>query len=91
MGRDNGQVRASADLQEGDGARYGFPMNLMDRYIYRLIREDISITVVLEQNRYLSRIKERTPVYRCEPLKHGKAAMMPKAVTVEDKPRLQPH
>lgn len=49
------------------GARYGFPVNLLDRYIQRLLRRKVSITLVLERAQYLTGIKEREPAYRFEP------------------------
>lgn len=50
------------------GARYGFPVNLLNRYIQRLLRRKVSITLILERVRYLTGIKERAPAYRFEPL-----------------------
>lgn len=46
------------------GARYGFPVNLMKRYFWRLLRHRPSIVLILEREQYLTGIKERVPVYR---------------------------
>jgi hypothetical protein len=49
------------------GARYGFPVNLLDRYIQRLLQQKVSITLILERGQYLTGIKERVPAYRFAP------------------------
>jgi hypothetical protein len=48
------------------GARYGFPVNLMHRYIERLIKRKVSITLILEKERYWTGIKQRIPAWRFE-------------------------
>jgi RNA-directed DNA polymerase len=49
-------------------ARYGFPINLMNNYLQKLLIMKMSITLIFEKERYLSRIKERAPIYRYEVL-----------------------
>lgn len=46
------------------GAIYGFPANLMNRNIQRLSGQKVSITLILERERYWTAIKERTPSCR---------------------------
>jgi DNA mismatch repair ATPase MutS len=48
------------------GAIYGFPVNLIHRYIERLIKRKVSITLILERQRYWTGIKERIPAWRFE-------------------------
>jgi hypothetical protein len=48
------------------GAMYGFPVSLINLYIKRLIRQKVSITMILEKERYWTGIKERSPAYRFE-------------------------
>jgi retron-type reverse transcriptase len=48
------------------GAKYGFPVNLMNRYFWQLLKRRVSVTVILERERYLTGIKERAPLYRFE-------------------------
>lgn len=50
------------------GARYGFPVNLINLYLKRLLAQKVSITMIIERDRYWAGIKERAPVYRCEQL-----------------------
>jgi len=50
-------------------ARYGFPINLMNNYLQKLLIMKMSITLIFEKERYLSRIKERAPIYRYEGLR----------------------
>jgi len=52
-------------------ARYGFPISLMYKQLQQLINQKVSVTVMLEQGRYVTRIKERVPVYRFECLAGG--------------------
>lgn len=47
-------------------ARYGFPVNLLDRYIRRLLKRKVSVTLTLEKERYWTGIKERVPTFRFE-------------------------
>ena len=48
------------------GARYGFPVALLPLYLRRLLERQRDVTVILEREHYLTRIKERTPAYRIE-------------------------
>ena len=49
------------------GARYGFPVTRQEWALRRLLRQDRSVTVILEREPYLTRIKTRMPAYRFEP------------------------
>lgn len=50
-------------------ARYGFPVVLFSLYFRYLLKfGGVSITLILERERYWTGIKERLPVYRFEPL-----------------------
>lgn len=44
--------------------KYGFPVRLEKVYINKLTRNNKSVTVVGEGDRYLTRVKERVPKYR---------------------------
>ena len=50
------------------GAKHGFPMFRMNHYLRKLLRENTSVLLILENDKYWTRIKERLPTYRFEPL-----------------------
>ena len=50
------------------GARYGFPMRLANQHLRQLLRDKKSVLLALENANYWTRIKERLPVFRFEPL-----------------------
>jgi hypothetical protein len=53
------------------GARYGFPMNKVKHYLHRLPEKRIPAMMVLEQDWYYTRIKERLPAFRLAPFERG--------------------
>lgn len=53
------------------GVRYGFPVKRLHTYIQCLFRHKLSVSIILEKERYLSGIKERAPVYRFEYLPYN--------------------
>jgi hypothetical protein len=53
------------------GARYGFPMNKVKQSLHRLLKKRIPAMMVLEQDRYCKRIKERLPAFRFAPFERG--------------------
>jgi len=59
------------------GARYGFPLELADRFCRRLLARDISVTLILETEGYWSGIKERVPAWRIESRQEGSACGLP--------------
>jgi len=48
------------------GARFGFPVRQINRYFRWLTRRKVSITLILQRDRYWTGIQERTPAYRFE-------------------------
>jgi DNA mismatch repair ATPase MutS len=48
------------------GARYGFPITMLNAYFRMLLREKLSVAVITEREQYWTRIKERLPRYRFE-------------------------
>ena len=50
------------------GAQYGFPLRFANQHLRQLLRDKKSVLLVLENANYWTRIKERLPVYRFEPL-----------------------
>lgn len=58
-----------ASMRENSrGARFGFPMRRLNYYLQKLLDKGLSVILILETKRYLTRIKERLPVYRFEPI-----------------------
>lgn len=53
------------------GARYGFPMNKGKQYLHQLLEKRIPAMMVLEQDRYCTRIRERLPAFRFAPFERG--------------------
>ena len=49
------------------GARFGFPAAHFSRHLAKLLHHGVPVLVVREQDRQWTRIRERLPVYRCEP------------------------
>lgn len=50
------------------GARYGFPVGMVDAFLQKLLCRGVSVTVIFEKDRYLTQIKARLPVRRYESL-----------------------
>lgn len=59
-------LRLSGMRKNPRGARYGFPVNRMNRYFDRLRRRKASMTLILERGRYWTGIRQRTPACRFE-------------------------
>jgi RNA-directed DNA polymerase len=61
------QILSLTEMKENKrGARYGFPVTLLNRYFRLLLHEKHSVTVIPEREQYWTRIKERLPRYRFE-------------------------
>jgi hypothetical protein len=48
------------------GAKYGFPISLINRYFQALLKQNASIVLIPEREQYWTGIKERAPAYRFE-------------------------
>jgi len=68
--KEDKEVARMLDLSEmrknQRGTIYGFPVNMINRFFWRLLQQKKSIVLILEREQYWTRIKERLPVYRFE-------------------------
>lgn len=66
--KDDKKIAQILDLSEmrknTRGARYGFPVNMVNRYLRRLLRQNASVVLIFEREQYWTGIKERVPAYR---------------------------
>lgn len=51
------------------GARYGFPFHRTKHYLDKLLTKAVPVVLVRETDHYMTRIKQRVPVYRYVPFK----------------------